>query len=63
MGCVQGSGIKEASHGRASLSPASRVGRIPRLSSGSLRTTRPTADRFSPQRAESDVFHARRAAR
>ncbi|MBM3836344.1 MAG: hypothetical protein FJ398_00010 [Verrucomicrobia bacterium] len=29
--------------GRASLSPASRVGCVPRTSSGSLRSTRPTA--------------------
>ncbi|MBM3836345.1 MAG: hypothetical protein FJ398_00015 [Verrucomicrobia bacterium] len=87
MGREHGSETKQASHepdGRASLSPASRVGRVPRTSSGSLKTTRPTVftgnvsprcsvwnaakknrtvGRACPQRAESDVFHARRAAR
>jgi len=45
MGPVHGSEIKGASpepDGRASLSPASRVGRVPSTSSGSRGRTRPT---------------------
>ncbi|MBM3841615.1 MAG: hypothetical protein FJ398_27465, partial [Verrucomicrobia bacterium] len=48
-GHVHGPEAKKASHepdGRASLSPASRVGRVPRTSSGSPGRTRPTGDRF-----------------
>ncbi|MBM3837317.1 MAG: hypothetical protein FJ398_05015 [Verrucomicrobia bacterium] len=45
MGCEPESETKGTSHepdGRASLSPASRVGRVPRTSSGSPGRTRPT---------------------